>query len=200
MEQPNKQNASFVLDVLLTRKSIPALALTKPGPDTSEIESMLKAAHRAVDHGRLRPWRLFVIPENLRPEFLNLWLESLKRMAPDTTKEKLAAKRKAYASPPVVIVVGVKIERPSKISETEQIISAGCAVQNVLNAAHAMGYGAILLSGKAVLDEQLKANFELDKDDYLLGVIYVGTPRVKAPAPELNTDDRIFEWKGSGAE
>ncbi len=145
----------------------------------------------------MRPWRFHLIPDHAREEFLDLWLAALERMAPDTPPRKIATKRKAYASPPVAIVVGVKLQKIDKVPETEQMIATGCAVQNLLNAAHAMGFGAILLSGKATRDETLKKSFGFESDDYLVGVIYVGTSKIRPPAPEINTEGRVFEWPGS---
>ena len=47
------------LDTLLNRNSHPRL--TEPGPDADQLQTILQAALRAPDHGRLRPWRFVVI-------------------------------------------------------------------------------------------------------------------------------------------
>ncbi len=44
------------IDTLLNRNS--HARLVDPGPDAAELNTILQAALRAPDHGRLRPWRL----------------------------------------------------------------------------------------------------------------------------------------------
>jgi nitroreductase len=52
------------LDTLLHRNSHPRL--TDPGPDADQLQTILQAALRAPDHGRLRPWRFVVITGDRR--------------------------------------------------------------------------------------------------------------------------------------
>jgi nitroreductase len=49
------------LDFLLTRRSRPAKSLTAPVPDRAELETLLTAAARTPDHGKLEPWRFIVL-------------------------------------------------------------------------------------------------------------------------------------------
>ena len=55
------------LELLLSRDS--ALRLAAPGPDQAALEKILQSAVRSPDHGRLRPWRFVVIPEEARSRF-----------------------------------------------------------------------------------------------------------------------------------
>ena len=48
------------LELLLTRRSVPAAALEEPGPDVAALRDMLTAATRVPDHGKLTPWRLIL--------------------------------------------------------------------------------------------------------------------------------------------
>ena len=52
------------IETLLNRNSHPRLVA--PGPDEAELETILRAAMRAPDHGRLRPWRFVVIAGDRR--------------------------------------------------------------------------------------------------------------------------------------
>jgi nitroreductase len=49
------------LDFLLTRRSRPAKSLTLPVPDRAQVETLLTAATRTPDHGKLEPWRFLVL-------------------------------------------------------------------------------------------------------------------------------------------
>lgn len=51
---------SEALDFLLTRRSRPAKTLKAPAPDRDELITLLTAAARTPDHGKLEPWRFIV--------------------------------------------------------------------------------------------------------------------------------------------
>jgi nitroreductase len=53
--------------LLLERAS--AVKLRGPGPSQHELETILRSALRAPDHGRLRPWRFIVISGADREQF-----------------------------------------------------------------------------------------------------------------------------------
>ena len=82
----------------------------------------------------------------------------------------------------------------------EQVISTGAAVQNMLLALHAKGYGAIQLTGPNAHDPFVKAAFGLAPKDELVGFVYVGTPR-EAVAPKRRPDASEFvrRWDGATA-
>jgi nitroreductase len=66
----------------------------------------------------------------------------------------------------------------------ERIISAGCAIQNMLLTAHAMGFGAGLSSGRALYSQQIKVLFGLSAHEQPLCFMTVGTVlRRKPPRP-----------------
>ena len=55
-----------VLDFLLTRRSRPAKTLGPQAPDRAELETLLTAASRTPDHGKLVPWRFLVLSDTGR--------------------------------------------------------------------------------------------------------------------------------------
>ena len=52
--------APAALDLLLTRRSGSAKAMTEPGPSKKQLAQILQAGARAPDHGKLFPWRFLV--------------------------------------------------------------------------------------------------------------------------------------------
>ena len=52
-----------VLEFLLTRRSRPAKMLRAPAPDRETLETLLQAAARVPDHGKLEPWRFIVLQQ-----------------------------------------------------------------------------------------------------------------------------------------
>ena len=59
-------SAPGVIDLLLTRRSGSAKAMTGPGPDADELRTILTAAARVPDHGKLFPWRFILFEGEAR--------------------------------------------------------------------------------------------------------------------------------------
>lgn len=183
------------MDLLLTRDS--ALRLEPPGPDAEALDQIFRAALRAPDHGRLRPWRFVVISEERRQRFGDVLADSLKKREPDTSPESLARERQKALRAPVIVVVAAQIKPSDKIPELEQIVSAGAAAQNVMLAVHALGYGAMWRTGAPAYDAEVKRALGLQPNDTIIGFIYIGTrtggsAAVSRPVP----DDFVKVWRG----
>jgi len=185
------------LAALITRTS--AGPMVEPGPDASQLERIVAAGQRAPDHGRLRPWRFFAVRGAALQKFGDLLAGSLKQRDPAASEDMLAREAAKAARAPLILVVGAKVKTDfAKVPVVEQLLATGAAAQNVLLAAHAMGFGAVWKTGPAAYDPMVKAAFGLAADDAIVGFIYVGTPaRPPQPAPG---DPALFaEWRGTVA-
>ncbi|MBE0626090.1 MAG: nitroreductase [Burkholderiales bacterium] len=172
--------AQEVLDAALTlihtRQHASPKRLDEPGPDPGQIEMILGAAGAAPDHGRLNPWRLIVIPPERRQLLGAAFAEALVERDGDATEvQKQEAMAKAFRGPFLVLVVARLDPALGDTHPQERIISAGCAVQNMLLVAHAMGYGAGLASGRALYSRQMNLLFGLRADEKPLCFLSVGT-------------------------
>ncbi len=180
------------IELLTSRVSIPVL--TEPGPTASDIETMIKAAIRAPDHGQLRPWRFMVLNGENRHQLGDIFRQTIEMIQPDATD---AVKQRFAAMPlraPTVIIVIARIVEPHKIPVIEQLISAGAAAQNMLLAAHALGLGAIWRTGEMAYHSLVKEKLGLESTDEITGFIYLGTPSGKIkPVPQLSTNDFMME-------
>ena len=83
----------------------------------------------------------------------------------------------------------------------EQMISAGAAAMNLLNALHLLGYGAYWASGENTYDSDVRHALGLRGDaDQLLGFVYVGTPvKRRAPKRRPSSLDFVMPWDGARA-
>ncbi|HET9664499.1 MAG TPA: nitroreductase [Burkholderiales bacterium] len=183
------------MELLLSRDS--AVRLEPPGPDAAALDNIFRAALRAPDHGRLRPWRFVVIPEERRQRFGDVLAASLQQRDPDVAPETLARERQKALRAPVIVVVAARLKRSEKIPELEQIVSAGAAAQNVMLAVHALGYGAMWRTGAPAYDPAVKQALGLEAADTIIGFIYIGTRAggaspVSRPVPE----DFVSVWRG----
>ena len=83
-----------------------------------------------------------------------------------------------------------------KIPEFEQILSAGAVCQNLLLAAHAMGFAANWLTGWPAYDTHVKAALGHARDD-IAGFIFVGTPTAKPEDRPRKSVAQVTErWSG----
>ena len=169
-----------VLDAALTlihsRQHVSPKRLGDPGPDAAQVEKILTAAGAAPDHGQLTPWRLVIVPPERRHLLADAFAEALiERDAEATEAQKREAREKAYRGPFLVMTIARLDPELGPAHPQERLISAGCAVQNMLLAAHAMGFGAGLSSGRALYSQRMRRLFELAEDEQPLCFMTVGT-------------------------
>lgn len=189
-----------LFDYLSTRRSIPALQMSEPGPDTNEIEQILKLASRVPDHGKLAPWRFIVFRGDARRELGEHLLSIALRKTPDLSEELQQVERNKLLRAPVVIAVVSCAAPHVKIPVWEQELSAGAVCLNLFMAANAMGYAANWLSEWISYDEEAKAVLGIKPDEKAAGFLYLGSstfPQTDRPRPELSD---IVTWVGGGKE
>lgn len=168
------------LECLLGRDS--ALKLTAPGPTRQDLDTMLQAAVRAPDHGRLRPWRFVIIEEGQRARFGEVMADSLRRREPDAPPEALQRERDKALRAPLILVVAAHVQPAHKIPVVEQLAATAAATQSIMLAAHAQGYGAVWKTGAPAYDPQVRKALGLDATDDIVGFLYLGT-RVGGGSP-----------------
>jgi nitroreductase len=185
------------MELLLTRSS--GVKLTDPAPSDADFDQMLQAAVRAPDHGRLRPWRFISVRGAGREALGDVFAEAAKLSSPNATPEALGREReKALRAPLVVIVIAKLSTLPNvKVPEIEQMLSAGAAAQNILLAAHALGYAAVWKTGGAAYDPHVRTRLGLAVNERIVGILYVGT-RADAMGNKPGPDFAPFHstWPG----
>ncbi|SAL45053.1 nitroreductase family protein [Caballeronia sordidicola] len=182
-------------DILLSRQSY--WPLTDPGPGDAELDLIFDAALRAPDHGRLRPWRVAFVRNDARAELAEILIDIAAARELGTPRSAHEHRReKAYAAP-VIIALGVSVVTGGPIPENEQLLSAGAATMNMLNAIHALGYGGFWATGIDTYDAALLAALDFEPSDRLIGFLFVGTPKSQERSalrpPRAN---HVREWLG----
>lgn len=173
---------------------VTAAKLTAPGPSPEQIDRLLAAAARAPDHGRLAPWYFTIVEGEARERLGALLAASKQRQKPDCDEAALQAERNKALRAPVVIVAAARIVPGHKVPEIEQVLAVGSAVQNLLLAAQAMGFGSMWKSGAPAYDPEVKRAFGLDARDHIVGFIYLGTPAAQISARDPELRDRVVRW------
>jgi nitroreductase len=186
------------LEAVMTRSSVAPAFLAEPAPAGEALERILAAAASAPDHGRLRPWRFIVIRGEARARLGEVFAEALRRRQPDAPESALEQERARPLRAPLLIAVVARLEpQHPKIPEIEQILSTGAAVQNLLIAAHAQGFGAKWLTGANAYDEHVRAALGLSPDDRLVSFVHLGSIEGKPTSvPHADTAPLTSEWSG----
>lgn len=181
------------IDALTSRRS-PA-QLTEPAPDQAALEAILRAAMRAPDHGKLKPWRFLVLRGDARQRLGEVMAEAMKRREPDAPANMIEREREKPLRAPLIVVLAAAIKEGHKIPVIEQLLAAGAAAQNVMLAAHAMGFGAAWKTGAPAYDAYVKEALGLAPSDAIVGFLYIGTPAAPAAAmPQSELANFVRAW------
>lgn len=182
--------APETIDLLLTRRSSSAKAMTGPGPDAAQLDTILTAAIRVPDHGKLTPWRFIVLEGEARATFGERMAELFRAKMPDAIPELVEAERRRFLRAPTVVAVISRADGNAKVPEWEQVLSAGAVCMNLLTAAHALGFTGSWLTEWPAYDERTKPVLGLSERERVAGFIYLGRPAVALedrPRPALET-------------
>jgi len=175
-----QQPAEELLAALLTqRQTILPKRLGAPGPDAHQLHAILQAASHAPDHGQLLPWRFVLVPPSARAALGQAFVQALlERDAQANAEEQARAREKALRAPVLLLATvdeRADDEEHAQVPVPERILSAGCAVQGLLLAATALGYGSALTSGKALQSAALRTLFALPPHERALCFVSIGS-------------------------
>ena len=184
------------IELLTTRTSTGAFA--EPGPDDVQLATIFRAAMKAPDHGRIRPWRFIVIRGDARHAFADVMVQAMKRRDPTATEPLLEKEREKPLRAPVIVAVATQIQKDHpKIPAVEQLLAAGSAAHNIMLAANALGFGAAWKTGDVAYDTSVKKALGLTSEDQIIGFMYLGSKKPEAPRPSPPDAAKfVTEWTG----
>lgn len=187
------------LDAILTRRTVPPAKMGPPGPGEAELRRILEAGAAAPDHGLLRPFRFLVVRGEGRAKLGELFAAFVRRSNPGVSAEEIEKQRTAPMRAPVIVVVAARVERAHpKIPAVEQIAAAAAAAQNMLLAAHALGFAAKWATGKQAYDDAVKAGLGLEPSDLVIGFLYLGSYAAEHAAPaRAGLEGIVRDWPGT---
>ncbi|HSZ74893.1 MAG TPA: nitroreductase [Rhizomicrobium sp.] len=170
--------APDALGLLLSRRSGSAKAMTGPGPSEAELRTILTAAARAPDHGKLFPWRFILFEDDARARMGELLATALRENDPSANDQRLDIERARFLRAPVVVGVVSRAKPGIPIPEWEQQLSAGAVCQNMLIAATSMGYVANWLTEWCAYDAHVARGLGLEENERIAGFVYIGKSAV----------------------
>jgi nitroreductase len=184
------------LEAIRTRRSYGRL--TEPAPTEEHLRQILEAGAAAPDHGELRPFRFTILRGAGLDAFGEVLEEAYFRRTTDAGQAPVPAKaqkeRTKLGRAPMVIVVSAVRQPSEKIPWVDQRDAGSAATQNILLAAHALGYGAIWRTGDPCDDDYVKKALGLTSEDAILGFVYVGTPHESKEPKDVSLDGLVSEY------
>lgn len=183
------------LDNLISRSSVPAKLLVDPAPNAEQLEQILQSAMSVPDHGGLQPFRFLTIQKDARKLLAQVFENAVRQRDPNAGD---AYFQKQYQKPlrsPMIIVVVCHLTDDPKVPKIEQQLSAGCAAQNMMQACHALNFGACWLTGDNAYDDSVKEALGLSFNEQITGFLYVGSMKEEQQGVERADAAQITqEW------
>lgn len=187
--------AAWALTLIQTRQTVLPKRLLAPGPDAAQLRTLFDAAAAAPDHEQRLPWRFIAVAEDKRTLLAEVFAAALLDRDPAALPKQLeAAREKAHRAPLLLLAVARLDDTDTEVPAPERWISLGCALQNMLLAAHAMGYGSALTSGQALRSPRLHALFTLGPGEVPACFVNVGTVDSCRPMRLRPDAERFFSW------
>ena len=189
------------LEAMLTRHTVPPAKMGPPGPGRGRA-----ATYSRGRRCRARSWPAAALALSDRPRrrawpgWASCSRPSCCGSRPDASPGEVEKQRTAPLRASVIVVVAARVDPAHpKIPEVEQIAAVAAATQNMLLAAHALGFAAKWATGKQAYDPGVKAGLGLAETDRLLGFLYLGSYAAEhALPPRPGLDGVVAEWPPAG--
>lgn len=221
METAVAERYRTLKEVVRERRSVRRF-LPDPVPEEDILE-MLECARWAPSDTNQQPWRFVVITdrEAIRRAEAICWEEiaRLQERATAAGRTDVAKKLKVFGryaavfgeAPALILLVGEpyrsrfteEIFRPlftdeemAALAREEALKSVSLAAQNLLLAAHALGYGACAMTGPVILAERrLAALAGLEPEQFIVMAVALGRPAVQPEGPGRRPLADLVAWR-----
>jgi nitroreductase len=187
-------DTSSTLALLHTRRSGKPRDMIEPGPNRGQLRTILEAAIRVPDHGKLNPWRFVIIGNDQRDRLADLLISAYRAEKPDAGRLEIEAMDQFARQAPTLVVALSTPFAGSKIPLWEQELSVGAACMNLLTAAHASGFVGSWLTGWPTYSNAVRDAFG-GPDDRIAGFLFIGSPsRGLEERPRPDYDSVVKKW------
>jgi nitroreductase len=193
--EPLPVDPALALATLDARRSVPPKQLGEPGPDDATLLRMLQSAVRVPDHGKRVPFRFLRFSGDARRVFGERLAARRLILEPNASEAVIDKDRQRFSHAPLVVAVIANLGPDDKIPESERFSSASCACFALLQAAQAMGFAAIWLTGWLAYDAEVGQWLGLAATERVVGFIHIGTPKLDVPERERpDPRDLLSTW------
>lgn len=162
--------------IIVDRRSCKPSSMNGKKIETTHIESLLALADWAPTHGRTEPWRFIVFSDEGLKEFSYQHAELYKQHTADDkfTTAKYQGIIQNGENCSHLIAVYMKRQPTKKIPLIEEIAATSAAIEHILLGAQALGIAALWSTGGMTYHDSMKQALELDEEDQMMGLLYLG--------------------------
>jgi nitroreductase len=160
------------------------------------IWQILENAIRAPTHKLTEPWRFKVFSDQGLQRFADLQTEIYTKYAGEKFKEKKLKNLREYPlMSSHVILIAMKRTTAISIPEIEEIIATACAIENIYLSLSAYNLGGYLSTGGITYITEAKSYFNLEANDKIVGIFYVGCiDTIANPLSQRKPVKEKVEW------
>lgn len=189
------------LSIILGRRSASPRHLAEPVPSPDQLEILVRAAAAAPDHKLLRPVRFLIIPRDRRTDQADAFRAAKLERDPASSADDLdRAGEKAFRGPLLIAVVLRLVRDHPRVSVSDQMLTAGAAVENMLLAAAALGFAGCLRSGGSATSRKVREALGLAAEEEVATFLMIGTP-VQVRGPRTDQVSGLLDvWAGPRGE
>ena len=178
----DKQATQALLAAIAARRTVAYNKLKTDPVSDEHLNQILEAANQAPTHKYTEPWRFAIFRGAGRRQLADLLSRTYKQTAAEKflPKKYAKAQTRPLAVPCILAVMMCRGQAP-KLPEYEEVLAVGCAVQNLMLAAHALGLGCGWSTPAYVDHANIRAFFELGPNDRCFGFLYLGYRAQECP-------------------
>jgi nitroreductase len=180
-----------LIDALRARRSIKQL---EGDISDADLHDLVELATWAPNHRMTEPWRFTIVRGAARERLGALGAELLARQLDLSGEAREIALRREAEKPlraPVIVAVSTRTD-PDPVVAAEDFAATAAAVQNMLLAATARGFGAMWRTGDLAYHSATKALLGLEASDRIVAFVYIGEPVMEAPKPRPREVDGVI--------
>lgn len=177
------QLAHPVFNAINNRRSANTAQMTGPGPTEEAMLKIVEAAAAAPDHGRVVPFRFVEILPAARTRLADASEQAFAALNPHASAgDRERARKKMLGGPAALALVGHLQPSHPKIILSDQWLAIGCALQNIVLAAEALGFGVAMKSASHFNHSVMSTALALEPGEELLCIVAIGAASEKPPA------------------
>jgi nitroreductase len=161
-----------------------------------DVRALIEAALWAPNHRLTEPWSFTVLRGAARERVGAAWAAILRnetRLEGEAREALLEREAGKLQRAPVLIVVSVRTDSDPVVA-TEDFAAGAAAVQNLLLAAHARGFGAIWRTGEMAHRKEINAALGLDQGDRIVAIVYLGQAAADPPPARPRQLESVVRW------
>ena len=197
----DSEQVDLLCEAIANRRSLGIARVHPDKPvDRSLIEKALRAADWAPSHGETEPWRFTVYTGKSRQALGDAFAEAYRLEAGEQgfKQATLEANRARALGAPVWISIGMtpglRPDGSLQMTEEDEVIAVGCAVQNLHLVANAMGLAGMWLSKNVFIHPHVAEFVGLKPPSRLLGFFFLGWPAIPWPEGERRPLSEKVRW------